>query len=281
MAPHPHPRPRSPHSPTRARASFRGRSSSACRDSGRTGTISPPTRSSAAPPRSCASGRSGSACPRCWCRRARRHGPRRRPLLRRPDGGARRGRHHGHQRQDHDRLPRAPPARGRRARAAGCSARSSAWSAGREEEVERTTPEAIDLQRTFRAHGRRRRQRLRDGGLLARARARAGVRHPLRLPGVHEPDPGPPRLPPLDGGLLPRQAAPVRRTRAGRRMRRTWTTSTGAASPARSSAPRSRSSATPTTARATSSSTPRARASSARRPTARSRSSRRCPGSST
>ena len=42
---------------------------------------------------------------------------------------------------------------------------------GVEEEVERTTPEAIDLQATFRGCSRRR-PGLRDGGLLARARAR-------------------------------------------------------------------------------------------------------------
>ena len=82
--------------------------------------------------------------------------------------------------------------------------------AGREEEVERTTPEAIDLQATFRAHARRRRPGLRDGGLLARAGAGARGRDPLRLPGVHQPDPGPPRLPRHDGGLLRGQAAAVR-----------------------------------------------------------------------
>ena len=43
---------------------------------------------------------------------------------------------------------------------------------GVEHDVERTTPEAIDLQRTFRRDARRRRSCLRDGGLLARARAR-------------------------------------------------------------------------------------------------------------
>ena len=49
---------------------------------------------------------------------------------------------------------------------------SSGSSAGREEEVERTTPEAIDLQRDLAPHARRRATRLRDGGLLARARLR-------------------------------------------------------------------------------------------------------------
>ena len=62
-------------------------------------------------------------------RRARGHGARRGALLRRPDGRARRRRHHRHQRQDHHRLPGPPPARGAAARRPGCSAPSSAWSA--------------------------------------------------------------------------------------------------------------------------------------------------------
>ena len=60
------------------------------------------------------------------------------------------------------------------------------------------------------ADGRGGRQRLRDGGVLARARARPRRRDPLRLPRVHEPDAGPPGLPPLDGRLLRGQAAAVR-----------------------------------------------------------------------
>ncbi len=86
--------------------------------------------------------------------------------------------------------------------------------AGRERAVQRTTPEAIDLQADLRAMLDRRRRRVRDGGLLARARARARRGDPVRGRGVHEPDPGPPRLPSHDGGLLPGQAQAVR---AGRR----------------------------------------------------------------
>ena len=81
---------------------------------------------------------------------------------------------------------------------------------GVEEDVERTTPEAIDLQATFR--------RMVDAGdsacvmevsshALELGRA---SRDPLRLPRVHEPDAGPPRLPPVDGRLLRRQAAALR-----------------------------------------------------------------------
>ena len=59
---------------------------------------------------------------------------------------------------------------------------------------------------------RRRRPRVRDGDLLARARAAAGRRRPRRGRDLHQPDAGPPRLPSDDGGLLRRQAAPVRVT---------------------------------------------------------------------
>ena len=43
----------------------------------------------------------------------------------------------------------------------------------------------------------------RDRSQLPRARARAGSRVPVRRRGVHEPDPGPSRLPQGHGGLLP------------------------------------------------------------------------------
>ncbi len=66
---------------------------------------------------------------------------------------------------------------------------------GVEEEVERTTPEAIELQATFRRDARGRRRGLRDGGLLARADPAPGRRDPLRGRDLHQPDPGPPRLP--------------------------------------------------------------------------------------
>ena len=66
-----------------------------------------------------------------------------------------------------------------------------------------------------RADARRRRPRLRDGGLLARARAAPRRRDPLGGRGVHEPHARPPRLPSDDGGVLPRQAPALQR-RAGR-----------------------------------------------------------------
>ena len=51
---------------------------------------------------------------------------------------------------------------------------------GVEHAVVRTTPEAIDLQRTFRDDARRGRRGVRDGDLLARARAAARGRRPRR-----------------------------------------------------------------------------------------------------
>src|SRR5918992_70349 len=88
---------------------------------------------------------------------------------------------------------------------------------GVEEEVERTTPEAIDLQATFRA--------MLDGG--DRACAMEVSSHALelgRVPDLHQPEPGPPRFPRDDGGVLRGQAAAVRGPRAvggecGRRVR--------------------------------------------------------------
>ena len=86
----------------------------------------------------------------------------------------------------------------------------------------RTTPEAIDLQRDVRADARRRRRGLRDGGLLARARAAPRRRDPLGGRRVHQPHAGPPRLPRRHGGLLPGQAPALR----GRAAAARWSTST-------------------------------------------------------
>ena len=77
---------------------------------------------------------------------------------------------------------------------------------GAEAEVERTTPEAIDLQRTFARMLGGRRPGGGDRGLQPRPRASPRRRDPLRRCDLHQPDPGPSRLPPDDGGLLPGQA---------------------------------------------------------------------------
>ena len=88
-----------------------------------------------------------------------------------PTARAPRRRDHRHQRQDHDRLPGPPHARGA-GHPDGLLGTVKRVVGGVEEEVERTTPEAIDLQATFRRMLDGRRRRLRDGGLLARAGAR-------------------------------------------------------------------------------------------------------------
>ena len=81
---------------------------------------------------------------------------------------------------------------------------------GEERAVVRTTPEAIDLQRTFRE--------MLDAGDTACAMEisshalelkRADAIHVDRR-GLHQPHAGPPGLPSDDGGLLPGQAAAVR-----------------------------------------------------------------------
>ena len=108
---------------------------------------------------------------------------------------------------------------GRRLRPAGDrqAGRGGARGGGRAHHAGGDRP-AGDLPRD----ARRRRLGLRDGGLLARARPGPRGRHPLRLPGVHQPHAGPPRLPRDDGVLLRGQAAPVRGARpvGGQRRRR-------------------------------------------------------------
>ena len=171
-------------------------------------------------------GRAGAA----GRRRARRDGARRGAHARRPDGRAGRGRDHRHERQDHDDLHRAPPARGRgaalrpaRRRHRGDRRRGARGGA----HDARGDRPAGDVPRD----ARRRRPRLRDGGLLARARAAPRRLHPLRGGRVHQPQPGPPRLPSRHGELLRGQAAAVRGIR--RRAARSWssTTSGGAGWP--------------------------------------------------
>ena len=119
-----------------------------------------------------------AGCPRCgspmraprWRRsRSRFWGD---PTARAP---GRRG--HRHQREDDDRLPDPPRPRGAGTRT-GLLGTVKRIVGGVEEEVERTTPEAIDLQAHVPPDARGRRRGLRDGGLLARpgAERTAGVR---------------------------------------------------------------------------------------------------------
>ena len=74
---------------------------------------------------------------------------------------------------------------------------------------------------------------LRDGGVLARARAGPRRRDPLRVPRLHQPDPGPPRLPRRRWRSTSLAKRRLFERAAGRRSS-TSTTRTGAGSPARS-----------------------------------------------
>ena len=101
--------------PTTRAPSRRAPSSSACAASRPTATATRPTPWPTARSRSSSTTRwtSRSRGPRG--RRARRHGPGRRALQRRPDGRAGDGRHHRHQRQDHHLVPDPRAAGGQRA----------------------------------------------------------------------------------------------------------------------------------------------------------------------
>ena len=82
-------------------------------------------------------------------RRARRDGARRRRAGRRPHRAADHGRDHGHQRQDDVGLPRARRCSRPGVARTGLLGTVTAIVGGEQHAVARTTPEAIDLQRTF------------------------------------------------------------------------------------------------------------------------------------
>ena len=144
-------------------------------------------------------------------------------VLRRPDEPPAHRRGHRDERQDDERVPRTGAAGGRRPpdRPAGD---------GQERDRQRRARCPADDPGGDRpaAHvpgdGRCRRPGMRDGGLLSRAGAATRRRDPFRRRALHQPHPGPPRLPSHDGGLLQRQAAAVLRSRAsasvGRQRRR-------------------------------------------------------------
>ena len=201
------------------RACPRARCSSACPASRATATTSRRTRSRAARPRWWSRRPLGLGVPEVLVDDVRAAmALAAAALLRRSDRAPAGRRHHRHERQDDDRVPRALAARGRRPAVTGLLGTVKSVVGGEERAVVRTTPEAIDLQRTFAEMLGGRRRGVRDGGLLARARAAPRRRDPLGGRGLHEPHPGPPRLPSGHGGLLPGQAAAVRGRRPGVRI---------------------------------------------------------------
>ena len=156
--------------------------------------------------RRAAPGRRGD--PGAGRRRPRGDGPDRGSLLGRSHREAARGRRHRHQREDDHRLP--DPAR---PGVAGDSDRAPGH--GEADRRRRRGGGGADHARGDRPpadvppHARGGRCGLRDGGLLARPGAGAQRRRPLRGRRVHQPDPGPPRLPRRHGGVLPGQARAV------------------------------------------------------------------------
>ena len=163
-----------------------------------------PGRSRWARRRSWSSARSTWACPRSRSTTRGRDGAHRRGLQRRPDRGARRRRHHGDERQDDHRLP-GPPRCSRRRATLRAARHGTAVVGGEVEDVERTTPEAIDLQRTFAECSTRATRTAR----WRSPRTRSPCTAPTRSTGTSRCSPTSPRTTSTStrhGGLLRRQA---------------------------------------------------------------------------
>ena len=195
-------RSRSAASPTTTARWSPARCSSACPASRATATTSRPTRWRAAPRRWSSRGRSASACPRCRSRTcaprwpsaaARFYGD---PTRRLPVVGVT---------GTNGKTTTAFLVRSlleAAGRQCGLLGTVTSVVAGEERPTVRTTPEAIDLQRTFRE--------MLDGGDTACAmeisshalELRRADGDPRGRGGLHEPHAGPPRLPSDDGGLL-------------------------------------------------------------------------------
>ncbi len=133
-----------------------------------------------------------------------------------PDAGARGRRGHRDEREDDDRVPAVFDPRGGGPAAGTARDDRDRGSAGERREVARTTPEAIDLQRTFR-------EMLDAGDRSCALEASSHGSELKRLVGVRfaalvftNLSPGPPRLPRDARGVLRREAAAVRRAGRGR-----------------------------------------------------------------
>ena len=157
----------------------------------------------------------GAAVHRCEravdCRQRRAPGARLavRRILRTPQPRDASDRHHRHQRQDDDGLPRQRDARcrGHPVRPDGDGDVSDRRPRLRRHANDARSAGSPGLHA---GHGDRGLRCLRDGSVVARAGAEARGRHPVRRGGFHQPDARSPRLPCRHGGLLRRQAPPVR-----------------------------------------------------------------------
>jgi hypothetical protein len=157
-----------------------------------------------------------AAGPRAVSARRARSGRRR--GVRASGGPSHDGRHHRDEREDdHELSPRV----GRAGR------RHASWGDRDDRRVDRRAPiaAAADHARgarpaaAARGDGRRRHRRRRDGGVVARAAAASGRRDPVPRGRVHEPVPGPPRLPRVDAGVLRGEGSAVPACGGGRRRR--------------------------------------------------------------
>ena len=213
---------RSSTSSTTPARSPRERCSAACPEPVPTATTTPRPRSRPVRWPCWSSGRWTCRCPRCGSPTvAPAMAFARRGLLRAPVAVAVRRRHHRHQRQDHHHPPPAQRPGGRRSPHGGAR-----HALGRPHH-----PRGAGAAAHVGPLARRRRGGRGHGGLVARPRAPPGGRHPLRRGRVHQPEPGPPRLPRLDGGVLRGQGPPVRARRCPSVVSSTSTARTAGCSP--------------------------------------------------
>ena len=185
--------------------------------SARGGAAAGARRSSPIPPAHacCATPTCSAGRVRCWCRRPARAvsaAVARASIYGDPSRAAGGGRDHRHLRQDHDLLPAG--GRARRGRLDDRAGRHRADADRRPGRAQRADhPGGTRPAGAVRGDGRAGRPGGRDGGFLARARPAPGQRNRLRGRCFHQPEPGPPGLPPRHGELLRGQGHAVRRPR--------------------------------------------------------------------
>ena len=141
-----------------------------------------------------------------------------RHLLRPAERLAHGRRRHRHERQDHDHLPAGVGLRRRRDAVRADWHRDVPHRIGRGRRARRVAHDAGSIRNPAAppGDGRSRLQGVRDGSLVARARAAPRGQHAVRRRDFHQPDPRPSRFSRRHGAVLRRQA-PAVRDAAGRR----------------------------------------------------------------